>query len=71
MSTDLMFNTGVLSFSIFTNQHSVDVVVRSLEALDGHAGPDIGEKIESTTKSEIERDVTFPNYALMMSVEPQ
>ena len=42
-----MLNTRVLSLGVLTDEDSVDVVVRGLEALDGDARTDVGEEVES------------------------
>jgi hypothetical protein len=46
-----MLDTRILSLGVFANEDGVDVVIRSLEALNGDARPDIGEKIEGPPKS--------------------
>ena len=54
-----VLNPRVLPLSILSYEYSVDIVVRGLVTRDGFARTDVGEKIESTAKSEIEGDVTF------------
>ena len=44
-----MLNTRVFTLRIFTNQDGVDVVIRSLVALDGNAWADIGEKVKGSS----------------------
>ena len=56
-----MLDTRILPFSVFTNEDSVDVVVWSLKALNRDTGPDVGEKIESPSKSQIQGDMAFAN----------
>ena len=59
--THLMLNTGVLSLGIFTDEHSVDVVVGGLEALDGDTRPDVGKEVECPSESKVEGNVTLSN----------
>ena len=54
-----MFNTRVFTFSVLTDKHGVDVVIGSLITLDGQARSHVREKVESTTKGKVERDVTL------------
>jgi hypothetical protein len=56
-----MFDSGVLSLSILTNKDSVDVVVSSLESLNRHARPNIGEEVESSSESEVQGDMALSN----------
>jgi hypothetical protein len=57
----LVFNTGVLSFSILSDQHGVDVIIRSLETLNGYAWSNVGKQVESSAKSKVERDMSLSN----------
>lgn len=59
--TYLVFDTRVLSFSVFTDEDGIDVVVGCLEALNRDARTDIGKKIEGATESQVERDVSLSN----------
>lgn len=59
--TDFVFNAGIFSFSVFTNQDSVDIVIGSFEALDGDTWTDVGEKIKSATQGQVEGNVAFAN----------
>jgi hypothetical protein len=45
---DDMLNTGVLSFSIFSDQNSINIIVRSFVASNGPAGPNVCEEVECT-----------------------
>lgn len=59
----LVLNTRVLSLSVFTNKDGIDVVVGSLEALDGETRTNVGKEVEGSTKSKVERDVSLSNYS--------
>ena len=54
-----VFNTRVLTLSVFTDKNSVNTLVRSLETNNGLAWSDVGEKVESSSKSQVKRDVTL------------
>ena len=56
-----MFDTGVFSLCVLPDKDSVHIIVRRLEALDGHARPNVGEEIESATKGKVQRYVTLTN----------
>lgn len=56
-ATYLVLDTRILSLSVLTNEHSVDIVIGSLETLDGDARSDVGEQVEGSAKSQVERDV--------------
>jgi hypothetical protein len=58
-NADLMFDTRILSFRIFTNENRIDVIVRCLVSLDRYAWPDVGEEVERSPKSQIEGNVTL------------
>ena len=57
----LVLQTGVLAFGVLSDEHSVDVFIRGLKALDGKTRTDIGEKIEGSTKHQVKGDMTLPN----------
>lgn len=57
-----MLDTRIFSLSVLTDEHGVDVVVGSLEALDGYARSDVGEQVEGTAESQVERNVSLSNY---------
>jgi len=57
--THLVFNTGVLSLSVLTDDDRVDVIVRGLESFDRSARSDVGVEGESATESKVERNVTL------------
>lgn len=54
-----VLDTRVFSLGVLTDQDSVDVVVGGLVAGDGSAGADVGEEVEGTAESEVERDVAL------------
>ena len=56
---NLVLDTGVLSLSVLTYENGVNVVVGSLEALDGDTWPDIGEEVESPTECQVEGDMAL------------
>ena len=56
-----MLDTRILSLSVLPNQDGVDVVIRSLEALDGNARTDVREEVESSAESQVQRNVTLAN----------
>lgn len=57
-----MLDTRVLSFRVFSNQDSVDIIVGGLVSLDGDTWSDVREKGECSSESQIERDVSFSDY---------
>lgn len=61
---DDMFDAGVLSLGVFTDQDCVDIVVRCLEAFDRLAGTNVREEVECAAEGKVERDVTFSNWCL-------
>ena len=56
-----MLNARVFTLGILTDQNGVDVVVGSLEALDGDTRPDVGEEVECPSESKVEGNVTLSN----------
>jgi hypothetical protein len=56
-----MLDTRVFTLGIFTNQNSVNIIIRGLVTLDGNTRSDISEQVERSTKSQIEGDVTLSN----------
>jgi hypothetical protein len=59
---NLVFNTGVLSFSVLANENGIDVIVRRLESLDRGTGANVGKKLEGAAKCQVQRDVSLANY---------
>jgi hypothetical protein len=57
-----VLDTRVLSLGVFSDQNSVDVVVGGLVTLDRDTWSDIGEEGESSTQSQVERDVSLSDY---------
>jgi hypothetical protein len=45
-----VLNPRVLSLGIFTDENRVNIVVRGLESLYRHAGPDIREQVEGAAQ---------------------
>ena len=51
--TDLVLNTGVLSFRVFTYENCVDIIVWRLVAGDGNTWSNVGEKVESPSEGQV------------------
>lgn len=60
-----VLNAGVFTLGVLTDENGVDVVVGGLVASNGLAGTQVGEEVESTTKSQVEGDVTLTNGSLV------
>lgn len=56
-----MLNARVLSLSVLTDEDSVDIVIGSLEALNGQARADVREQVEGPAQRQIERNVALAN----------
>lgn len=61
---DNVLNTRVFTLGVLTDQDSVDTVVGGLVTGDGAAGTDVGEKVEGTAQSQVQRDVTLTDGGL-------
>ena len=59
--TDLVLDTGVLSFRVFTNEHGVDIIIWRLVTGDRNTWPNVGEKVESPSEGQVERNVALSN----------
>lgn len=59
--TYLMLDTRVFALGILSDEDGVDVLVRSLEALDGNARTDVGEEVEGPSKRQVQRNVALAN----------
>lgn len=59
-----VLNAGVFTLGVLTDQDSVDVVVGGLVASDRSAGTDVGEEVEGTAQSQVQRNVTLSNGSL-------
>jgi hypothetical protein len=59
-----VLDARVFSLGVLTDEDSVDTVVGGLVTLDGLARTDVGEEVEGTTESQVERDVTLANGSL-------
>lgn len=57
-----MLQTAVLSFGVFSDCYEVHVFVGSVHALDGLAGTDVGEEIQSFSEGNVERSEAFSNW---------
>lgn len=60
--TDLVLDTRVLALGVFPDEDSVDIVVRRLVPLDGHAGTDVGKEVEGASERQVERDVALADW---------
>jgi len=65
--TDLVLNARVLSFCVFTDENGVDIIIRCLISGNGDTWPDVGEKVESPSESQVERNVTLSDYPATIS----
>lgn len=59
----LVLDAGVLALCIFTDENSVDVVIRSLEAGNRRARSDVGKEVERAAKCEVERHVSLADWS--------
>ena len=53
-STDLVLDTRVLSFCVFTDENGVNIIIWCLISGNGDAWPDVGEKVESPSECQVE-----------------
>ncbi len=56
-----MLDTGIFSFRVLSDENGINIVIRRLESLDGDAGPDVGEEVEGSTQSQVERNMALPD----------
>lgn len=63
-----VLDARVLSLCVFTDESSVNIVIRSLVASNGPTGTDVGEQVESSSQREIKRDVTLPDRGLIKHI---
>ena len=61
---DDVLNARVFTLGVLTDQDGIDVVVRSLIASNGTARTHVGEKVEGTAESEVQRNVSLSNGGL-------
>jgi hypothetical protein len=59
-----VLDARVFSLGVLTDENGVDTVVGGLVALDGLARTDVGEEVEGTTESQVERDVALADGGL-------
>lgn len=59
-----VLNSRVFTLGVLPDQHRVDVVVGGLVACNRPAGTHVGEEVERSTESKVERDVTLANGGL-------
>jgi hypothetical protein len=58
---DFVLNTRVFTLSVFTDKNGVNVLIRGFVTNNRAARTNVGIEVESTTKSQVERNVTFAN----------
>ena len=61
---DDVLNAGVFTLGVLTDQDGVDVVVGGLVASDGSAGTNVGEQVEGTAESKVQRNVSLADGGL-------
>lgn len=61
---DDVLDTRVFTLGVLTDQDGVDVVVRGLVASDGSAGTNVGEQVEGTAESKVQRNVSLADGGL-------
>jgi hypothetical protein len=60
-----VLNARVFTLGVFSDQDSVDVIVRGLVAGNRSAGSQVGEEVKGSSKSQVERDVALANWGLV------
>lgn len=61
MLMHLVFDTGILSLGVFTNEDGIDIVVWRLETSYRDTWSDIGEQVECSTECQVQGDMSFPD----------
>lgn len=59
-----VLDAGIFALGVFSDQNSVDVVVRGFETSDRSAWSQVGEEVKGSAKSEVERHVALSNGGL-------
>ena len=59
-----MFQTRIFSFCVLPDGHQIHVFVGSVDALDGLAGSDIGEEVQSFPEGDVERSESLADGSL-------
>ena len=59
-----VLNAGVLALGVLADQDRVDIVVRGLVTGNRAARSEVGEEVEGSSESQVERDVTLANRRL-------
>ena len=54
-----MLQTGIFTFSIFSDGNDINIVVERLQARERFARSDVSKKLELLSQSDIKRSVTF------------
>jgi len=65
--TNLVLNPRIFSFRVFTNENGVDVIVWCLVPGDRNAWADVGKKVESPSKGQVERNMTLSDCPAAIS----
>lgn len=64
-----MLNTGIFTFSVFTNEDSINILVRGLVTFDRATRTNVGIQVEGTTEGQVERNVTLTNGSSKRTLE--
>lgn len=54
-----VLNSRILSFSVFANQHGVNVVIGSFEARNGETRPNISKEVKCSSKCKVQRNMSL------------
>lgn len=65
---DLMFNARIFSFSILSDEDSVDVVVGSFEAGNREAWSHVCEEVECSSEGQVEGDMAFSDCGMLAPI---
>lgn len=69
LTSYLVLNTGIFTFSVFTNEDSINILVRGLVTFDGATRTNVGIQVEGTTEGQVERNVTLTNGSSKRTLE--
>ena len=65
---NLVLNARIFSFRIFTNENGINVVVWCLVPGNRNAWANVGEKVESPSKGQVERNMTLSDCLTTISI---
>jgi hypothetical protein len=57
-----MFDTGVFTFGVFSDQDGVDILVWGVVTGDGLTWTDVGEQVEGSSQGQVHGGVTFTDW---------